>query len=183
VARLRRVATGGVVLLTTSVFVVFSVALFNLGPVPAIVEAAGSPPLDNSLAWTREDARSSLSTLGDGGRGSTASCWRAELAATLGLATAAKLVLIDLSTVLVVLGPSGVILCLCTGGAPQGNQLLLAIPRRPLAYEPVRISGPSPVSTKVSSVFAARSEGFQANDWPSAISCRVSDVATISCEA
>jgi hypothetical protein len=41
-ARLRRVATGGVVLLTTSVFVVFSVALFNLGPVPAVVEVAGS---------------------------------------------------------------------------------------------------------------------------------------------
>ncbi|HET6885090.1 MAG TPA: hypothetical protein VFH32_02630 [Rubrobacteraceae bacterium] len=68
-ARLRRVATGGVVLLTTSVFVVFSVALFNPGPVPAIVEAAGSPPLDNRFAWTREDARSFLSAFGDGGRG------------------------------------------------------------------------------------------------------------------
>ncbi|MDF2703209.1 MAG: hypothetical protein K0S10_2155, partial [Rubrobacteraceae bacterium] len=105
------------------------------------------------------------------------------LAATLGLATAAKLVLIDLSTVLVVLGPSGVIVCLCAGGALQGNWLLLAILRRPLAYEPVRISGPSPVSTKVSSAFTARSEGFQAKDWPRAISCRVSGVATTSREA
>jgi hypothetical protein len=68
-ARLRRVATGRVVPPTTSVFVVFSVVLFNLGAAPAVVEVAGSPRLDNRFAWTREDARSFLSALGDEGTG------------------------------------------------------------------------------------------------------------------
>ena len=244
-ARLRRVATGRVVPLNTSVFVVFSVVLFNLGPVPAVVEAAGSTPLDNRLAWTRGDARRFLSALGDegtglygvaGARGRLRGYFRHRRSLTPGLdlgldailhqppavgratpdpdrragpgrergdsgtpvylsvgaadargdawlATAAKLVLVSLSTVLVVLGLAGVIARPCSGGTPQGNWLLLAIPRRLLAYEPVRISGPFPVSTKVSSAFAARSEGFQAKDWPSSNSCRVSGVATISREA
>jgi hypothetical protein len=193
-ARLRRDATGRVVLLTTSVFVVFNVALFNLCPVPAVVEAAGSPLLDNRFAWTREDARSCLSVLGDEGRGLYGVVLALDADYAVTFATAGALLLAWISARIpfstsplqwVALLPTlaGVIACLCVGGMPQNNWLLLAIPRRLLAYEPVRISGPSQVSTKVSSAFAARSEGFQAKDWPSSISCRVSGVATISREA
>lgn len=68
VARLRRVATGRVVLSAASVFVAFSVVLFNFGPVPAVVEAAGAPLLDSRFAWTQEGAQSFLSALREEGR-------------------------------------------------------------------------------------------------------------------
>ena len=67
-AWLRRVATGRVVLFAASVFVVFSLIFFNAGPVPAVVEAADVPLLDNRFAWTQEDAQSFLSALGVEGR-------------------------------------------------------------------------------------------------------------------
>ena len=73
-ARLRRVATGRVVPPTTSVFVVFSVVLFNLGPVPAVVEVAGSPRLDNTFAWGPEKTpEASCPRSGTRARGSTGS--------------------------------------------------------------------------------------------------------------
>src|SRR5215211_1728800 len=50
-------------------------------------------------------------------------------------------------------------------------------------YERVNISGPSDLSTKVSSALAPSSEGFQAKAWPSRISCCVPGVAMTSREA
>ncbi len=50
------------------VYVAFSVVYFKLGPVPAVVEAAGAPLLDTRFAWNALDARHFLSALGVEGR-------------------------------------------------------------------------------------------------------------------
>jgi hypothetical protein len=72
-AWLQRVATGRVVLITALVFVVFSIMFFNLGPIPAIMEAASSPLLDARFAGTGGDVHDFLSALGDEASSSNAS--------------------------------------------------------------------------------------------------------------
>ncbi len=65
---LRRVTSGPAALVAALFFVAFSIALFNLGPVPAVVEAAAAPLLDTRFAWGEDDARGFLSALGGEGR-------------------------------------------------------------------------------------------------------------------
>ena len=65
---LQRVASGPVALVAALFFVVFSFVFFNLGPVPAVVEAAGAPLLDTRFGWDQDDARSFLSAIGYEGR-------------------------------------------------------------------------------------------------------------------
>ena len=67
-AWLRRVASGPVTLVAALFFVAFSIVLFNLGPVPAVVEAADAPLLDTRFGWGQDDARGFLSALGGEGR-------------------------------------------------------------------------------------------------------------------
>jgi hypothetical protein len=67
-AWLRRVASWPVTLVAALFFVAFSIVLFNLGPVPAVVEAADAPLLDTRFGWGQDDARGFLSALGGEGR-------------------------------------------------------------------------------------------------------------------
>ena len=62
---LRRVTSGRVALVGALFFVAFSIVLFNLGPVPHVVEAADAPLLDTRFGWDHDDARSFLSALED----------------------------------------------------------------------------------------------------------------------
>ena len=65
---LQRVVSGPVALVAALFLVAFSFVLFNLGPVPAVVEAAGAPLLDTRFGWDQDDARGFLSALGYEGR-------------------------------------------------------------------------------------------------------------------
>lgn len=50
------------------VYVAFSIVFFNLGPVPAVVEAANTSLLDTRYTWDGDDARHFLAALGEEGR-------------------------------------------------------------------------------------------------------------------
>ena len=63
-----RTGRTAVALVAALFFAAFSLVLFNLGPVPAVVEAADAPLLDTRFAWDQDDARGFLSALGGEGR-------------------------------------------------------------------------------------------------------------------